>query len=147
MTDKIAVKADFADRLRTAIERKGWSMSETARRASMFLGDDDKFGRAHVWQYVQGKSLPRLKYLEALSAALQVKVDELVPADILPAYSNGEQQLQAARPAVDQLPSGQRNEFVHVRDYGDGSALLEIHQRVSWETALAVLQVLKSSSR
>jgi transcriptional regulator with XRE-family HTH domain len=145
MIDRISVKADFADRLRTAIERKGWSMSETARRASLFLGEDEKFGRAHVWQYVQGKSLPRLKYLEALSSALQVKMDELVPPDILPGYSLEEQ--ASNRSAAPEQPSGQRGEFVHVRDYGDGSALLEIHQRVSWETALAILQTLKASSR
>ena len=71
MTPRESLKADFADRLRSAIERKGWTMSETARRASHFLGDGDKFGRAHVWHYVQGKALPRVKYLEALSLALE----------------------------------------------------------------------------
>lgn len=141
MPDKISVKADFADRLRTAMERKGWSMSETARRASMYLAEHEKFGRAHVWQYVQGKSLPRVKYLEALSSALQVGMDELVPADMLPVYSG--EQAPSARAA--EQPRESRGEFVHVRDYGDGSALLEIHQRVSWETALSVLQTLKTS--
>jgi transcriptional regulator with XRE-family HTH domain len=144
MSDKSSVKADFADRLRSAIERKGWTMSETARRASMFLPEEDKFGRAHVWQYVQGRSLPRIKYLEALSSALQVELDELVPAAILPEYLTEERSVPTPAANSNQ-DDGQKTDFVHVRDYGDGSALLEIRQRVSWETALTVLQTLKTS--
>jgi hypothetical protein len=34
--------------------------------------------------------------------------------------------------------------MVHVRDYGDGTALLEVSQRVSWETAITVLRMLKA---
>jgi transcriptional regulator with XRE-family HTH domain len=146
MSDKSSVKADFADRLRTAIERKGWTMSETARRASMFLPEEDKFGRAHVWQYVQGRSLPRIKYLEALSSALQVELDELVPAAILPEYLTEERSVPTPAANSNQ-DENQKTDFVHVRDYGDGSALLEIRQRVSWETALTVLQTLKTSDR
>jgi transcriptional regulator with XRE-family HTH domain len=146
MSDKSSVKADFADRLRSAIERKGWTMSETARRASMFLPEEDKFGRAHVWQYVQGRSLPRIKYLEALSSALQVELDELVPAAILPEYLTEERSVPTPAANSNQDDS-QKTDFVHVRDYGDGSALLEIRQRVSWETALTVLQMLKTSDR
>src|SRR5215208_2701700 len=81
MDVKAAQKADFADRLKTAIDRKGWSMSETARRASNFLNEGEKFGRAHVWHYVQGRALPRFRYLEALSLALNMRPDDLMPAD------------------------------------------------------------------
>src|SRR5215211_5190620 len=81
MDVKAAQKSDFADRLKAAIERKGWSMSETARRASTFLNEGEKFGRAHVWHYVQGRALPRFRYLEALSLALNVRPDELMPVE------------------------------------------------------------------
>jgi len=148
MSARASLKADFADRLRTAIERKGWTMSETARRASHFLNDGDKFGRAHVWHYVQGKALPRAKYLEALSQALDVRPDELMPAEIGADHSEPatrEEPLVVAPPAAarDNV-SESADGMVHVRDYGDGTALLEVSQRVSWETAITVLRMLKA---
>jgi transcriptional regulator with XRE-family HTH domain len=148
MSARASLKADFADRLRTAIERKGWTMSETARRASHFLNDGDKFGRAHVWHYVQGKALPRTKYLEALSQALDVRPDELMPAEIgadHPEPGAREEQLVVAPPAAARDGGSESADgMVHVRDYGDGTALLEVSQRVSWETAITVLRMLKA---
>jgi transcriptional regulator with XRE-family HTH domain len=156
MDVKTAQKADFADRLKTAIDRKGWSMSETARRASTFLNEGEKFGRAHVWHYVQGRALPRFRYLEALSLALNMRPDDLMPAD----RDNGTG--HRAPPAVEPKPAAKSprhpgsekaiqpsgtpaESMVHVRDYGDGTALLEVSERVPWATALAVLQILKKS--
>ena len=148
MSARASLKADFADRLRTAIERKGWTMSETARRASHFLNDGDKFGRAHVWHYVQGKALPRTKYLEALSQALDVRPDELMPAEIgadHPEPGARVEQLVVAPPAAAREGGSESADgMVHVRDYGDGTALLEVSQRVSWETAITVLRMLKA---
>jgi transcriptional regulator with XRE-family HTH domain len=151
---KAAQKADFADRLKTAIERKGWSMSETARRVSSFLGDGEKFGRAHVWHYVQGRALPRYRYLEALSLALNVRPDELMPVDLTRERNGFAQDPASTR--LDARPTGERFThlvgsstpagMVHVRDYGDGTALLEISERVPWETALAVLQIVKKTA-
>jgi len=154
---KAAQKADFADRLKAAIERKGWSMSETARRASSFLGEGEKFGRAHIWHYVQGRALPRFRYLEALSLALNVRPDELMPVDFTregdapqrDGSSNGPISLErrgAERPGHAAGPAGSAG-MVHVRDYGDGTALLEVSERVPWGTALAVLQILKRNNQ
>jgi hypothetical protein len=67
----------FAERLRAAIARKGWSISETARRAAAHLGSGTKFGDGHVWQYVHGRSVPRTRYLDALSRALDLEPHEL----------------------------------------------------------------------
>ena len=125
-------------------------MSETARRASQHLNQGDKFGRAHVWHYVQGKALPRMKYLEALSLALEMRPDELMPgeagieaAEHVMRENAGGANARASREA----PAGESADgMVHVRDYGDGTALLEVSQRVSWETAIAVLRMLKAPS-
>jgi transcriptional regulator with XRE-family HTH domain len=147
MTPRASLKADFADRLRSAIERKGWTMSETARRASHFLGDGDKFGRAHVWHYVQGKALPRVRYLEALSQALEMKPDELLPAEMGGDPGPRSEASASAASGAHREGSGETAEsMVHVRDYGDGTALLEVSQRVSWETAITVLRMLKAPS-
>ena len=151
MDVKAAQKSDFADRLKAAIERKGWSMSETARRASTFLNEGEKFGRAHVWHYVQGRALPRFRYLEALSLALNVRPDELMPVE-----SDTEHDLRSPQSARSSSPviakpgsrlaidkavhsSGTASGMVHVRDYGDGTALLEVSERVPWATALACI--------
>ena len=113
-----------------------------------FLNDGDKFGRAHVWHYVQGKALPRTKYLEALSQALDVRPDELMPAEIgadHPEPGAREEQLVVAPPAAAREGENDSADgMVHVRDYGDGTALLEVSQRVSWETAITVLRMLKA---
>ncbi|HEX2135196.1 MAG TPA: helix-turn-helix domain-containing protein [Microvirga sp.] len=158
-TAKPGQKTDFADRLKAAIERKGWSMSETARRASNFLSEGDKFGRAHVWHYVQGRALPRVRYLEALSLALDVKPDELMPLEpgrngngsssaLSSATASSEE--RGRRPSPDKhapaAASPQTSGMVHVRDYGDGTALLEVSERVPWDVALSVLQILKRNS-
>jgi transcriptional regulator with XRE-family HTH domain len=149
MNQKTAQRADFADRLRTAIERKGWSISETARRAADFLDEGEKFGRAHVWHYLQGKAIPRARYLEALSRALEVQ-----PADLIPVASSSSaaepeavQRLQPAASGIDKKSSLREENMVHVRDYGDGTALLDVSQGVSWDTALEILRILKAEPR
>lgn len=147
MTRRATIKADFADRLRSAIERKGWTMSETARRAALFLEDGDKFGRAHVWHYVQGKALPRVKYLEALSLALEVRPDELIPSDVAVSASSAPNADRASTPVLAGAPhvsSESADGMVHVRDYGDGTALLEVSHRVPWDIAITVLRMLKA---
>ena len=138
--DQHAVKADFAERLKAAIERKGWSASEAARQVSRFLDPGDKFGRAHLWQYLQGRALPRSRYLLALSRALDLDPRELLPGRAVFVDD-------PARPVVPGVEHGafwgDRSDLVHVRDYGDGTALLQVSQRVSWETALTLVQILK----
>ena len=143
VTDRTTIKADFADRLKAAIERKGWTMSQTARRTSAYLDESEKFGRAHVWHYVQGRSLPKSRYLEAMSRALEVEPSELLPGEAGEALS---QARQASEPstATDAPMSLHKESVLHVRDYGDGTALLEISERVPWTTAIAVLQLLKN---
>lgn len=88
-----ASRAAFAERLRAAISRKGWSLRETAHQTCRFLDGGAKFGPAHVWHYLQGKTLPNPRYLLALSRALGMDADELIP----PALQRG------PRPGVERL--------------------------------------------
>ncbi|HEY8382579.1 MAG TPA: helix-turn-helix domain-containing protein [Microvirga sp.] len=147
MNDRAASKSDFADRLRGAMERKGWSMSETARRTARHLNDGEKFGRAHIWHYVQGKALPRTRYLEALSLALEVTPSELLPADATPAAGEEGGRPLSARARAAEERAILQNDKVHVRDFGDGTALLEVVQRIPWEDAIQILQILKAAPR
>ncbi|HEX2137071.1 MAG TPA: helix-turn-helix domain-containing protein [Microvirga sp.] len=142
MDPQAAAKADFAERLRGAMERKGWSASEVARQVARHLETRDKFGRAHIWHYLQGRALPRSRYLLALSRALEVEPGELLPDRSVPIY-------EPARPSVFEGRSGASSndqaDLVHVRDFGDGTAMLEVHKRLPWETALQLIQILKAS--
>lgn len=133
-----AVKADFAERLRAALNRKGWTPSEAVRQVSRFLTNGDKFGRAHMWQYLQGRALPRSRYLLALSRALDVDPGELLPERPVAPASLAPFSFAGTAPS-----SSSPAEVVHVRDYGDGTALLDVVQRVPWGTALKVIHILK----
>ena len=117
----------FAERLKLAMDRNGWSLSETARQAAKVLGPDAKFGRAHVWHYLNGRALPRRAQLSALSQALGVHEDELLGA-----------------PVPSEVTQRGRVSGLSVDDLGDGHALLEVSQRVTWETALQVMRALKN---
>jgi transcriptional regulator with XRE-family HTH domain len=142
-------KAAFALRLRAAIERKGWTLSETARQTSDVLGADAKFGRAHVWHYLNGRAIPRARHLDALSRALQVQPHELL-GSAAPSGLAGrpEARDEAAHEAEGRpTPYSGSIAIVHAEDYGDGTAFLRISQRVPWPTALKVMTLLKAPYR
>lgn len=136
-------KAAFARRLRAAIERKGWTLSETARQTSDVLGGDAKFGRAHVWHYLNGRAIPRARHLDALSQALQVEPHELLGSTM----PSGDRSSEIGEAAQGSEGFSGSVAVVQAEDYGDGTALLRISQRVPWPTALKVMTLLKAPHR
>jgi hypothetical protein len=75
-----------------------------------------------------------------------MKPDELLPAE-MGSEAGARSEASAASAGAQREGSGETAEsMVHVRDYGDGTALLEVSQRVSWETAITVLRMLKAPS-
>ena len=141
-------KAAFAKRLRAAIERKGWTLSETARQTSDVLGADAKFGRAHVWHYLNGRAIPRARHLDALSQALQVQPHELLGSTAPSLNGRSEARDEAAHDLEGgATPYTGSIAIVHAEDYGDGTAFLRISQRVPWPTALKVMTLLKAPYR
>jgi transcriptional regulator with XRE-family HTH domain len=143
-----ATKSQFAERLRAAMERKGWTVADTARHVSRLLGEEAKFGSSHISGYLSGRALPRVKYLQALSRALEVQPEELLPGQ--PSYGDL-RQLGGHDPETlrgePQPPSASPVDLVHVRDYGDGTALLQVLQRVPWATALEIMALVKGDSK
>jgi transcriptional regulator with XRE-family HTH domain len=123
-------KAAFAERLKAAMERKGWDLSETARQTASVLGGDAKFGRAHVWQYLHARVIPRARQLFALSHALEVSPNDLLP--------------RGCPSRVEVIPGTPTG--IHALDHGDGTVLLEVSQRVPWQTALEVMRLFKLPS-
>jgi hypothetical protein len=135
-------RAALASTFRSAMESKGWSISETARQASRFLTDGQRFGRAHVWHYIHGKALPRPHHLRALLSALELEpesIRELAGSDIGLRAADESARNRAAIP-VQQA----REPSLCVADAGEGKALLRIEAVVPWPVALVILNELKS---
>ena len=120
-------KAAFAERLKAAIEWRGWSLSETARRTATVLGTDAKFGRGNLSHYLHGRAMPRARHLAALSHALGVRPDDLLPGGC-----------PSRVEVIPGTPTG-----IHAQEQSDGTVLLEVSQRVPWQTALEVMRLLK----
>ncbi len=121
---KDAVKIEFARRLQATLIKKGWRQSDLARETVKYLPKGAKLGRDSISHYIRGKILPRALYLDAISKALGMPKDELVPTK---GYSE----------------AGDDNPPLDVRDLNDGNAWLKINQAVSWSTAVKILEILK----
>lgn len=77
-TARQALRKEFAQRLARHMDAKGWSQSDLARNAARHM-EDGEFRRDNVSVYLKGAALPRPKQLNALSAALGISPDELMP--------------------------------------------------------------------
>jgi transcriptional regulator with XRE-family HTH domain len=64
--------AQFAKRLKTLMDNRGWSQSQLAARLSV--------DRAVVWGWVKGRNFPNPENLRKLEQSLRIKVADLVPA-------------------------------------------------------------------
>jgi transcriptional regulator with XRE-family HTH domain len=128
----------FARRLKAAMDERGWTANETARRVREALGEGAKFTPANISHYRQGRSLPRPRYLEALSRAFGVNKDELL-TEASPARDGNRQQHTPSSAPIE-LPDGSPS--FHIEDRG-GNAWLQINQQLPWPTAIKILEVLK----
>ena len=70
-------RAVFGERLRTLMEERGLSAEETARRIRERL-PKERLSSSDVEEFRQGRALPHLRHLDALSLALGI-----VPQDLL----------------------------------------------------------------
>jgi transcriptional regulator with XRE-family HTH domain len=109
---KQLARDEFAARLQTAMDAKGWSQSDLARRCFGTVKDSRGYnaakGRDRISAYLNGISLPEKRTVKQLAAALGVKPDELLPPPV------------PERPQV--VPTGPqvvRIEMVRKRDLAD----------------------------
>jgi transcriptional regulator with XRE-family HTH domain len=136
-------KGAFAGKLRAAMERKGWSPSQTARAASRLLASGEQISDAHMWHYLRG-SVPRARYLEALSQALDVSSQELVPS--AQPIELAVIDIPSTRSAAQTItPPAASPVALQVRDLKNGSARIEICDEVPWSTAIEILRLLNGS--
>lgn len=114
----------FSRNLRNALEEKGWNRSQLARQASRFLKDGKQIGRDSVSMYCNGKSIPGPIPLSAISRALGLSPEDLLPGSL--PDGGGDVSLQIVQ-------SKDRDGMVHLR----------INQDVSMETAVEIMSILK----
>jgi transcriptional regulator with XRE-family HTH domain len=76
-------KAAFAQRLRAALDERGLTVAETTRRMRTHLPKGESISVVGMLHYLSGRSMPRLRYLDALSLALRVDKSELIPDPVL----------------------------------------------------------------
>src|SRR5215212_10923621 len=113
-------RAAFQDRLRALMDERGLSIAETARRASEHLPDGEELSRAALRHYLRGRSLPRMRSLDALALGLGVEKSELI------GHFGDADHVRGT---------------VRVEDFG-GEAHLWVKQRVPWPLALEILRLL-----
>jgi transcriptional regulator with XRE-family HTH domain len=146
-------RSAFADRVRTIMQDRGLSVTETARRVRQYLPAGESISQASISHYRTGRALPRLRYLDALSLALGVPKSELIStwsegpgssprkatdAAVEPTTPEAESTASPGGPAV-------RSEgCVHFVDLGDRMRL-RIDQVLPWSTGLQILQILRGS--
>jgi transcriptional regulator with XRE-family HTH domain len=128
----------FARRLRAIMEERGLTAGETARRMREHLGGDTKFTPANISHYRLGRSLPRPRYLDALSAVLGIDKEELLSS----AHPYPEREPSSDGPSRD---GHEAPPSLNIVDRG-GSVWLQINQQLPWPVAIQILNALKGAA-
>ena len=122
-----AIRMDFARRLQSKLNEKGWTQSELARRMAPLL-KDSRIGRDNISKYVRGKVLPLPPALEAMARVLEMRSSELLP-------------MRAASAAGTEHPP------VSVRSMGDNEQVwMQINMALSWDKALEIQKIIRRKS-
>jgi transcriptional regulator with XRE-family HTH domain len=141
------------------MEARGLTAAETARRMSEHLPEGESISRASLSHYRTGRSMPLMRYLDALSLALGVDKNELLAIadedEATPKSPTGElpdnperprQQAWVGAPGNENAAAGRGLESTKplgiIEDFGD-EVHLRIDQRVPWGVALKILEMLK----
>lgn len=125
------VRREFAKRLQAAMDEKGWTQAELARRSSEHLpksAGKKKITRDLISNYVRGLHAPRSHYLAAMCKALGKKQGELLPPGATPSA------------AKDSSPAIQSEQV------DDGKMWLRVNAVLSWEAALEVMSIVKKDT-
>ena len=114
----------FARNLQNAMNGKGWSQSDLARRAFGTTGSGGAKKRDNISNYINARTLPTARHLAALCKALGIERDKLMPADIYSA-----DRLSPAPLKIEML--------------SNGNAMIQVHQEVSGEVAMKIMELLR----
>lgn len=122
-----ALRTEFARRLQKAMLAKGFNQSDLAREASKHMPPKKAIRRDSVSKYLKAVTFPSPLALNAVSRALGVAPEDLVPA--------GKANL------ISQMAD---NPALALSQTGDNTARLRINQEVPMDTAMKILKLLRS---
>ena len=122
-----AVRMEFARRLQNALNDKGWTQSELARRMAPLLRES-RIGRDNISKYVRGKVLPLPPALEAMAKVLGVESKDLL--------------LSRATAGVSQelMPSS-------LRDIGGDRYWVQLNMALDADIALEIMQLVRKGRK
>jgi transcriptional regulator with XRE-family HTH domain len=118
-----AIRNEFARRLQNALNDKGWTQSELARRVAPLM-KESRVGRDNISKYVRGKVLPLPPMLEAMAKVLGVESRDLLP-------TRGTQTVSDENAPFD------------MRALEDGRVWLRINQAFDMSIALEIMALVK----
>jgi transcriptional regulator with XRE-family HTH domain len=129
---------------------RGFTVTEVADRMRQHLPDGENFATSNLSHYRQGRSVPRDGHLRALASALGVALTELTSAP--DDESAGPRGASKASSSLVDNPAGvasasrpsvpENSSVIRIEDFGSEMRLV-IDQRVPWEKAIQILNVLK----
>ena len=120
-----AIRMEFARRLQHALNEKGWTQSELARRVAPLL-KHSRIGRDNISKYVRGKVLPLPAALEAIAKVLDLRSQELLPV--------------RASAAAEHPP-------ISIRDMGDNEmAWLQLNMALPWSKVIKIQQIVRAKN-
>jgi transcriptional regulator with XRE-family HTH domain len=119
----VAIRMQFAKRLQDALNEKGWTQSELARRVAPKL-KDSRIGRDNISKYVRGKVLPLPAALHAIAEVLGMEAKDLLPS-------------RATQAVVDELSP------LDLRDIGGDRYWLQVNMALDADVALEIMQLIR----
>lgn len=123
LTPEALTKQEFGRRLQAALNERGMSQADLARRAEEVTGK--KMGRDAISTYINGRSFPTPASLAQLCKALDMTREELLPNSLINAS-------QDEHPAFEmRAAAGQ-----------PGRAWVRINRLMSFETAVEIARLL-----
>ena len=122
-----AGRMEFARRLQNAMNDKGWTQSELARRMAPLL-KESRLGRDNISKYVRGKVLPLPPALEAMAKVLGVESKDLLPSRATAGVS---QEL---------MPSS-------LRDIGGDRYWVQLNMALDADIALEIMQLVRKGRK
>lgn len=121
----------FATNLRNAMNRKGFTQSELMARANSHAPKTHKLSRSNLSEYCNGKKLPGPIRLDAIAKALDVAIEELVPATM-------------PRTRIPLAATQANTELINI---GNGQARMTMDRTMPWPKAMEVMSILNSINK
>lgn len=128
-----ARKRALSASLRRLMEEQGLSVTDVAKRMERELPAGERFNAVNLSHYRAGRSLPRPRYLNALSRAFGVSADDLMPPEAA----------LDVRDDVEVAAAEQQAPAFRIEDLSDGLAWIQINQRLPWPLVLRILEAMK----